>query len=162
MRQYHSSTTNPNSNARKATSRRNKNIIKNSFKNNQKNAMREIDKKYKNAFFDALNSGKPLPRLIPNISSKLQKTLNKYSDPSKGNKAKQRAKNKAKKKIREGEDDLWEPIKSIVKLANDAKEAIVNADFKNNDNAPGINGINFGPPIEAKDISNNKFSGAYA
>ena len=163
MHNYHSAITDPNSAARNQRTKAAKNKIRSDFKNSQKNAMNNFSNKYKNAFLDALRTGKSLPNVMPNVGSKMKKTLNKYKNSSTGNKAKERAKNKASKKIREGEDDLWEPIKSIVKLINDGKENKMNNDFKKNDNAPGIKGkYQFGDPDEGADISNNKFSGAYA
>ena len=163
MNNYHQSIVDPNSEARKLRSKKAKNKIRNDFKNSQKSAEKEFKLKYENMFLDALRSGKSLPALVPNISSKLQNTLNKYKNPKFGNRAKSRAKNKARKKIREGEEGLWEPAKSIVKLINDMKEDRMNKDFKSNDNAPGVKGnLSFGQPNEGREISNSKFSGAYA
>ena len=162
MYNHHKAKTDPNSSARKRQNEQAKKAIRNNLKNAQKNAKKEFSNKYKNAFFDALNSGKSLPRVMPNLSGKFSKTMGKYGSSRDGNRAKRKAKNKASKKIREGEDDLWEPIKSIVKLINDGKENKMKSDFKKNDNAPGVGNLNYGSPSEGKNISNNKFSGAYA
>ena len=162
MLNYYQSTTDPNSLARKNRQNKAKSQIRKSFKNRQNKAMKQFKNKYGNAFFSALRNGTSLPRIFADTGSKFRKTMSKYSDPRKGNIAKRRAKNKARNKIREGEDDLWEPIKSIVKGINDLKENRMKADFRKNDNAPGFKGVSFGPPREGREISNKKFSGAYA
>ena len=60
MNNYHQSTTDPNSDARKKRSKKAKNKIRNDFKNSQKNAEKEFKLNMK-IFFDALRSGKSLP-----------------------------------------------------------------------------------------------------
>lgn len=163
MNTYHQTISDPNSDVNKKLRDLAKNKSRGAYKKNYLNALKNFTKKNKDAFNRALRNGTQLPRAVANIDDKLAKTLNKFSKPGSGSKSMDMVKNQAGNKIRENEDGLIWPIKEIQKLINDGKIALMNADFKNNNNAKKSNSnYHFGKPIEGDDISDNKFSAAYS